>query len=215
VKRLSILSRLCRRRFFVGRFAAYLLAVGGLFEAVVLLAGRMPLDSVILERGVVEQAQLVFLFLTLFGLLFLAIRRPGARGLYLLMSCLAALAAIRERDTAPWYVAMPGWRKQTFALALLVAVIFPFRRRIVQEIQVFMRRPSFFLFLLGTIVTCLWAELVSQRELLTHRGDRAIEEVLELAGYFLILMGVVEEYIAQWPTGPRRSNSLCQSRNSS
>lgn len=176
----------------------YLLVVGVLFEAIVLLAGRIPLDSVILERGVVEQAQIVFLFLAILGFLFLAIRCAQARGLYLLMSCLAAIAAVRERDTASWYVAMPGWRKQALALALLAAVILPFRKSLVREIRAFLRRPSFLLFVLGAVIAVVWAELVAQRELLTHRGDRAIEEVLELAGYFLILMGVVEEYLAQW-----------------
>ena len=186
-------------QFFVLRFALYLLWVATLFQGVVFFVRRLDWEKVIPENHLVELAQIGFLFLTFCNLLALAIRYPGTRGLYVFLSCLAGMATIRECDYTSWYEHLIGWQEWVVGLSLLAIVIISFRRVFVQQVGAFLRRPSVIVFVLGFMLIAAWAQVLARKELFTDpRVDRLVEEVLELAGYFLILMGVIEEWIAQW-----------------
>lgn len=61
-----------------------------------------------------------------------------------------------------------------------------------------MRRPSLVVFVLGFVLVVAWAQVLGCEDLFTEKGDRLAEETLELAGYGMILMGVIEEWVAHW-----------------
>jgi hypothetical protein len=186
-------------QFFVLRFALYLLWVAALFQGVVFFVRRLGWERIIPENHLIELAQIGFLFLTFCNLVALAIRYPRTRGLYVFLSCLTGMAIIRECDYTSWYEHLIGWQEWVVGLSLLAVVIISFRRVFVQQVRAFLRRPSVIVFVLGFMLIVTWAQVLGQRELFTDsRVDRLVEELLELAGYFLIFMGVIEEWIAQW-----------------
>lgn len=183
-------------RAFVIRFVIYLGLVALVFQVAVMATKQLGWHRVLQEGGLVENAQLVFLYATITGLLVLAIRRATARALYVVMICLAAMAVIRETIEAHWFVAgIKPWQSWSGVALILASVLFVFRRPLRAELPRFVARPAFIVFVLGAMLIAVWAQVLSRRELMTKQADRAVEELLELAGYVLICAGVVEELI--------------------
>jgi hypothetical protein len=80
-------------------------------------------------------------------------------------------------------------------LLVLSAFLLLYGRGAFKQLWEIIPLPSFQLLALGSIIVIGWAQVLAQRELITHKmDDRGVEECLEAAGYILIFCGVIELY---------------------
>jgi hypothetical protein len=190
------------------RLVVYVLLIALIFEGIVLAVRFFGWESVILEGGLVEQTQMGILLVSILMLAGLALKDKPSRELFLFMALLAGLACVRELNNTPVYQRILPARgaKLLVAIAILGLVMWRCRTSLWPAIRRMSGRPGFILYVFGAAMVVLWAQVLTQDDLLNPRPDRTVEESLELAGYALILFGTLEEYFAlTWgdrqPTG--------------
>lgn len=154
--------------------------------------------AIVPESHGLEFIQMGVLVLAAMGFMVLAVRKPEARDLYILLMTLALFAVLRENNNTEIYQKLlpKKWVKWVLALAVLGVLAATLRRQLFAEIRAFMLRRSILLFIAGAVVVIAWAQVLSSERIWENQADRLVEEALELAGYFLILCGVIEEFIA-------------------
>lgn len=179
---------------------AYLVTIGLAFEVFVAVIRGGRRDFVIVEGGFVETVQLIVLGLIASACLSFALASREFRGVYSLLLVAALFAAERElnyhlvlRET--WSVIV----KHSLQVVLIGGTIWISRRTIAGQFSRLAARPSFLLLISGFVLVTFWAQILGQRGLwrslytVEWMGKLFIEEQLELAGYLLVLFGVVEE----------------------
>lgn len=182
------------------RLIGYLAVIGGIFQVMAVLV-RTPGRNVILEGGLLEYLQVLVLALAAGGLI-LAGRscRVGQRRLYQLLAAVLVCAIGRELDDAYPYRTTPNNVRIVTAVIFVGTFAIRARPYLREEISGLLRRPAAVLFVLGLAVVTCWAQVLGERP--TWRqlgcpttGKRMVEENLEFAGYSLIALGVVEEWL--------------------
>lgn len=192
------------------RFAAYTLALGGalaLLPYVMLRGGMGPFR----EGGLVEWVQSGALLLTACAFAFGAVRFSPFRQVFLLLALTATYALVREMDS-PFEALIPwlGW-KLPAALVVLCAVLVVWRkpRETLAEMGEFVTGRGFALLWVGLVVAILFAQLVGHGQFLrtllgedyTRDYKRVIEEIGELFGYLLVLIGSIESLVQATASG--------------
>lgn len=180
------------------RFACYFGLVAGIFQGLVILIPQYSYAAVVPESHGLEFTQMGILALAAIGFVVLAVRKPEARDLYILLMTLALFGVLRENNNTEIYqrILHQKWMKWVLALGVLGLLATTMRRQLFVEIRALLLRRSILLFIAGAIVVTAWAQVLSSDRIWENQADRLVEEALELAGYFLILCGVVEEFIA-------------------
>lgn len=192
-----------QQRFCV-RLAAYLALISCWFIVMDLLILRFGWKPILKEGGVVEWLQVGTQLAILLGCLWLAVRWTEFRWVFATMACLTFLAGFREfNDTAfVEYITEFKGLKESVSLALLLSIVIPKRKEVFPKLGGLFSRHGAALFIFGAFLTVFWAQPLGLRrawEVLFEapsRGKRMVEENLELAGYLLILCGVIEEILA-------------------
>jgi hypothetical protein len=179
------------------RVILYYGAVTAMFQSVVILGGRYGWQNIVTEGHMVEILQLLILVSVSLGFAVLAWLHPETRGVHVICSLLAALAAIRECNNTPTYKMLLNGPVNLWVIGLLLlsGAVFCFRHTLWNGVLHFATRPGFMLCLTGGLVTLAWAQILSQNQIWEHLQDRLLEECLELAGHILILGGFIEEVL--------------------
>jgi Tfp pilus assembly protein PilF len=184
--------------FFPLRFGFYLVAVALFFQLAMSLIHSRGWEAVAKEGGLLERAQVLLLVGSALGLLVLARRDNASRGLHVVLASFIGFAFIREFNNHTFYMEIlpRSWMKSLVACSFAAIILHRYRSTLWPACVRLLQRQSFILYLLGFALVVLWAQVIAQEELLNNRQDRLLEEVLEVAGYFLIFFAVIEEHIA-------------------
>lgn len=207
-------------RAFVARLVGYLTCIGLIFEASVLLVTRLGGIALYEEGGLVEWGQFCTLIATGAGFLILACRHARYRGVYALLTIAAAFTVERELNYFP--ALRESWSlilKHSAQFAFIGGVCWWQRRAMLSQFDALTRRPTFLMLMLGFLLVTVWAQVLGQgiawRTLYADPilGKRYLEEQLELAGYLLILFGLVEEIWYLRRTASRNGTAIDTERD--
>ncbi|MEW6158586.1 MAG: hypothetical protein AB1813_14230 [Verrucomicrobiota bacterium] len=190
------MKRVLSKEFFSLRLSLYLLSVALSFQVIVSLIGEYGWENVVLEGRFLEWFQVAVIAALWLGLLHLAWRFPSDQGLYLCLAALTGFALVREFNNSALYMTLlpRSWMKSTVAVLILSWIVTRYRAGLQESARRLVRRSAFVMFVLGAFLVLVWAQVLAQRELWNTMYDRLMEETLELAGYFLLLGGVLEEH---------------------
>mgnify|MGYP005853766709 CR=1 FL=1 len=185
-----------------GRFIIYTLVVFSitLTLPIIIEYGDFIVFS---ENGPIEWLQLILIFASV--LLFAVDARLeicGFKQLFYILAFLMTIAGIREMDLIfDRIIPVLGWKLPVFlCIAAIVLVNLKYKNEIQIQIEQFIRTRSFALLWCGFIVAVPYAQLVGHGNFLELlMGDdymrdykRVIEELGELMGYLLIMVGSLE-----------------------
>ncbi|MGE4533919.1 MULTISPECIES: hypothetical protein [Halomonas] len=183
------------------RATLYILLVGALAQGVYLEALHFPADH-FSERGLTELAQTALLAIASALLLYVLLALRELRLVALLMFGLLVASLIREQDVHLDTHVFDGAWQLLVSLTLLpiLAVVIRRRRRFVAEFAAYANSFSFGLFAAGFLTTYVFSRLYGRqdmwRAILQEHYLRdfksAAEEVVELFGYALLLIAVIE-----------------------
>lgn len=182
-------------RFSLYTFAFLLLAVS------LPLVARYRDAAAFKENGAIEWIQLGFLVITSMMLWREAYRSVRFQHVLIFLACLSAFAGIREMDAildnlVPWI----GW-KIGYAFILYAGFVgYANRKMLKNQFRLYLSSRAFSLLWAGFIVAIPFAQLVGNGMFLqTIMNDdysrdyrRMIEEIGELTGYGLLLIGSFE-----------------------
>lgn len=187
------------------RSALYLVLVGGLAQAMLVLSRRYEPHWFFTEHGPVEWVQFGVL-VACAGLLFLSSRRGAfARELSVTLTVLPLAGTARELDSV-----LKAAVHESAHTAISVACIafaagyaWRFRERIAAQASFVMRSHAFGLLLCAFITVMAYSRIMGQQRFWagvysddTHRlTGRIVEESTELYGYLLLLFGCVEYWL--------------------
>jgi hypothetical protein len=183
------------------RAALYILLVAGIAQGVYYEAIYLP-DTRFSEQGFTELAQTGFLG---FATLLLLYVRVGLRMLpevSLLLLAFVASSLVREQDAHLDAYVFDGAWQLLVALIILPSLysVIRQRRAFAEQFAAYANSFSFGLFAAGFLTTYVFSRLYGRSEIwmaiLGEQYDRtfkdAAEEVVELFGYALILIAVIE-----------------------
>jgi hypothetical protein len=160
------------------------------------------------ELSLVEYAQSFFLIVS--GLIslrfYLSKQRHFHRHIFMLISALCAMAFIREQDMHfETFVGDGTWPIPVFAiLAVVIYKIFRIRKDLIAEIVSYMKTRSYGFFSAATITIFIFSRMFGRavfwEAVMGDQYFRSVknvaEESLELYGYLLLMIAVVELAIA-------------------
>jgi len=189
----------------------YVLLIGLPVQVLVLLAKWVDHGVLFKENGIVEWSQIVVLVTA--AVVFGAGRRDEyRRELFCCLQILLWMAVARELDGFLDKLVARGFWKVPFALLgmLLLVAVWRFRTRLLAQIPSFVQTRSFAYLFVGFLVAVLYAQIVGQREFWriileieeTSRVKRIVEELCEMLGYILILIGAIEATQEARPASP-------------
>lgn len=172
------------------------LAQGTLLEAQYLTETRFT------ERGFTELAQTTLLAIASALLLYSLLVLKAIRTVCLLMFAFVFASLVREQDALLDARVFDGAWQLLVALVILptLAVVIRLRRRLLIEFSRYSNSFSFGLFAAGVLTTYVFSRLYGRSEMweaimaaeYTRTFKDAAEEVVEMFGYALILMAVIE-----------------------
>lgn len=154
------------------------------------------------EDGVVESLELALLLAIVAASVLTAIRHPEVGATALLFGGWIGLAAIREQDQwfDQWFHGC--WMVPASLLGAGLAVHAWRRRRELRPgLMAFVHSPGWGLFVSGVLISMVFARLMGKKDLWSHLIEsprlarnlkNMVEESLEVAGYALLLCGVIE-----------------------
>jgi hypothetical protein len=185
----------------ITRWILYGVLIALPFQLIVMGVDNVDLSLLLKEDGIVEWSQVAVLLASC--LLFGIARRFGAYGrLFACMQLLLVLAVVRELDGFLYHLITKGAWKIPFTLAALALLGIAWRSRseLKQQIPLFIQSPSFLWLFCGFVIVIFYAQIIGQREFWNlvlavedgSRVKRIVEEVSELLGYLLILIGSIE-----------------------
>ncbi len=167
------------------------------------------------EDGLVESLELVMLLSIVGASVLTAIRHPEVRATAVLFGGWIGLAAIREQDQ--WF---DQWFHGCWTVpaslvgAGLAAHAWRRRGELWPGLMEFVRSPGWGLFVSGMLISMVFARLMGQKDLwsrlvesprLARNLKNMVEESLEVAGYALLLCGVIEGVAALHRRGRNRA----------
>jgi len=204
-------------RKVVARFVPYTLII---FAISASLPAVVEHGDVIVfeENGPVEWLQFTIMLVSaVVLLLYSRLEGYGSRELFTIIALVQVAVAIREMDdTFDQFVPFIGW-ESPFIICILTGILFYWRRKNAISIQMdtFIRTRAFSLLWCGFIVTVPFAQLVGHGDFLkllmgndyVRDFKRVIEELGELLGYLLILIGSFEAVLQQKEKQNDNSNS--------
>jgi hypothetical protein len=185
------------------RLACYFLITGAILQSVVRVQQRHLGSALLFEEGnLLENLQVGMLVGSTIVLLAATLKHKACRELYGLLAFLPLIATVRELDsrfdnsfgTGVWgtvvvvIIACAGW------------MFYRWRRRVVSQLGALIMQRSFGLMAGAILVILAMSQMIGQKAFWkaymgTHymrEVPRAVEEFGELAGYMLLLIGVVE-----------------------
>ncbi|ERS84713.1 hypothetical protein [Halomonas sp. PBN3] len=183
------------------RATLYILLVGALAQGVYLEALHFP-DARFSERGFTELAQTGLLATASALLLYVMLGLRQLRLVALLMFGFLFASLIREQDALLDARVFDGAWQLLVSLTLLpiLAVVIRRRRRFVAEFAAYANSFSFGLFAAGFLTTYVFSRLYGRQDMwrailqehYLRDFKNAAEEVVELFGYALLLIAVIE-----------------------
>lgn len=200
---------------FLLRIVVYITLAAAMLEFFVLLATHLDVpDHVFKEDGPLEWVEFSLVSVTAFILLLNARTHVHYTVVLYLCGLLAIFAAIRELDHFLDQLLFDGAYKLINGPILLLCgyLAWRHRRSLPGSIRDFSHTPSFCLFLAGTFLVVLFAQVLGQKEIwMALMGDgytrsvkAAVEEISEILGYLIILCGAVETFFL---SGQRASSN--------
>lgn len=183
------------------RAGLYVLLIAGCGQLAYLEAGHFS-QSRFTEHGLVELAQSLVLAASAALLLFVRQVQRALPTVTLLMLAFVASSLVREQDY--WldtHIARHTWKVMVALIALpTLALVVRRRHRFADEFRHYSNTFSFGLFASGVLVTyvfsrlfgrqSLWQTIMQERYLRSFKN--AAEEMVELLGYALILIAIIE-----------------------
>lgn len=193
----------------LSRFIIYTLVVFGFTSSLPFIIGQGDGDFIIFyENGPIEWLQFILLSLSVF--IFLrAVRSKeyNSRELFSILSLTTAIAMIRELDLIlDKYIPVFGWKLPAiFCVAAAIVIYLQRKNQLTVQIDTFIRTRSFSLLWCGFILAVPFAQLVGHGAFLqVLMGDdyvrdykKVIEELGEMLGYLLILVGSLESVLQE------------------
>ncbi|WP_300273299.1 hypothetical protein [Halomonas sp.] len=183
------------------RATLYILLVGALAQGAYLEALHFP-DARFSERGFTELAQTGLLATASALLLYVMLGLRQLRLVTLLMFGFLFASLIREQDALLDARVFDGAWQLLVSLTLLpiLAVVIRRRRRFVAEFAAYANSFSFGLFAAGFLTTYVFSRLYGRQDMwrailqehYLRDFKNAAEEVVELFGYALLLIAVIE-----------------------
>ena len=162
------------------------------------------------EGGLIEWSQLSMVIGM--GLIFghQSVAKPQARTLYTIFTCLFAFVAIRETDSL-WDTLGINWKLAYVLILYAIYVGYANFQTLKEQFRVFLQSSSMPLIWAGFIIVIPFAQLVGNGDFLrAAMGDdysrdykRVIEEVCEVMGYLLMLLGIIELLLESRRQAPR------------
>ena len=197
---------MCRTGNIFIRYFVYCAAMSGVIGLSSYLIQKVwGGEFVMRENGIVEWIQVGLLFFAALLLFLASKRRTEYMQLLRMLSFLPVLALIRENDKLlDTYVFVHSWK-----ILVLIALIYPgyvlskTYHFVSEQLQRFSHTQPFICFVFGCFLIFAFSRLVGQQSLwqalLEERNHRSIggfvEEIMELLGYCVLLIGSIECYI--------------------
>lgn len=154
------------------------------------------------ENGIVEWSQVVVLLSAAVVFAIVAARRAQSRALSISLAAAVVVAVVREQDALlDTLNPLWGWKLPVALIALAgAAIVYRDRQRFKTALGQLVRGRAFTLLWCGFVIAVPLAQQLGHEPLLEALwGDyyvrdqkRALEEMLELIGYAVILMGALE-----------------------
>ncbi|GHE20679.1 hypothetical protein [Halomonas urumqiensis] len=183
------------------RATLYILFIGALAQGTLLEAQHLT-ETRFTELGFTELAQTTLLAVASALLLYTLLALKQMRTVCLLMFAFVFSSLIREQDALLDSRVFDGAWQLIVALVIVptLAVVIRLRRRFVSEFSRYSNSFSFGLFAAGVLTTYVFSRLYGRSEMweailasdYTRTFKDAAEEVVELFGYALILIAVIE-----------------------
>ena len=184
-------------------FIYFCLTIGFIFF--IHLLTKIYRNYTFIEFGIVENVQLILLFLSGFIFVLYACLWPTERPLFFTLSSLCFFAVCRELDSF-FDKALPmiSWKFFLFPLSAGIYVVCYWRtsRKLLFE---FVKTPAFNLMLTALLLCIPVAQIFAHRPFIAialgtetdaRSVRRLIEEGLEVIGYFLIFLSTIECYFS-------------------
>ena len=189
------------------RFAIYTLIIFGLTCSLPIISKHNDI-AVFHENGPIEWLQFILLVISIATLLYSSMARVrDSQELFFIFMLLATIAAIREVDSALNKLKPSQIWEWLVSLCIITGIVVYWRKKdaFTAQIAAFARTHAFSLLWCGFIVAVPFAQLVGREAFLQLlMGDdyirsykRVIEELGELMGYLLILIGSIEAVLQQ------------------
>ncbi len=191
--------------FLLLRLFVYLAVGAAIFEGLVAIARGGHALALGAESGPLEIGQLAMVIATAAVLLVTAARSDRNGPLLRVLGAAALFAVARELDLfLDLYVGEHAYKLLTTPIGLYAAYIaWSFRTVLPGQVAAFLRTPAAAFLFAGFFVVVLYAQLVGQKALWQGIGSLDLmrpakdiaEEISELLGYLLILIGAIETHV--------------------
>jgi hypothetical protein len=203
--------------YLVARLIGYAIAVGLVFQAVVVAARHGAGATLAVEDGPLETLQLVLALVSAALLFVAAARAATASRAFTFLGLVCGFFAVRELDhvldVALWHGAWKWLAAPLVAGALYL--VWRTRSRLGDEILALTRTPTFYLAFFGFVVIVVYAQVLGQKQLWQAvMGDRyqrpvkdMIEEATELFGYLVLTFAALEAVVHARRSGSAGSRS--------
>ena len=188
------------------RSAIYAVVLAATTAGVMILPKSIPVSLWHGEEHLLQWLQTAYLVIGIGILVLTAYRYRSQWVLAFTLASLLAMACFRECDSLLKHnVHKEGWEAGVILVLLIaVIVIVPRYKHLLTSLRSFVNSSSFGIFLSGSLIVFIFSRLIGQRTFwkeIVGAGNarlvsRSIEENLELLGYFLLLIAVVEYAIA-------------------
>lgn len=193
-------------RSFIVRFCLYLAIPAILLELLVLTTQKGQMSKLIMEENqAIEWFEFSLLIVVSLLLYVSGKRKPLHKELCRLLAILPLIAAIRELDDIlDTYVFDGAWQLLVLLLFLYL-IYFIWQNFAPMKVQVadFVKSSSFGFFCSGFIIVMVFSRLIGQQILwkammqegYTYLVARYVEEVTEIFGYLILLIGAIEKVV--------------------
>jgi hypothetical protein len=175
------------------------------------------------DGGAIEWVQFSILIATaaLWG--WGACRNPNARHLFLFLAFLTSVAAVRELDyVLDHWIPVFTWKAPALvSLTAAVVVVWAGGKRLIRQGLDLSGTPAFSILWAGLVTVVLFSQMVGHGPFLTtlfaeqfvYEYKRLIEEMGEVFGYLLILIGTIEVLCCSRATGGMVESATQSSRH--
>lgn len=195
--------------FFV-RFCLYLVIPAIMLQAVVIATQKRQMQKLLIDENAVIEWFEIFLLMVVSLLLYISSKRKPSRSqLCRLLTILPLIAAVREFDAIlDSYLFEGSWKLLVLLLCLyLIHFIWQNFAPIKVQVADFVKSNSFGFFCSGFITVMVFSRLIGQQvfwKAIMQQGyiylvGRYVEELSEIFGYLLLLMGAIEKLIEAPP----------------
>jgi hypothetical protein len=194
------ITKLIRFSLYFAVFAFFLFFI---LQTLILTRSQVMLK----DNNIIEWTEFLWLTLSAFFLFLAAGRTKEFPVLYTILALLPVIAAVRELDAVFDQIFHGAWVIPATAVYLTIFYkVYKAFNQLKDEVLRFVQTQQVVFLGIGLFVIVIFAQF-SGRQILWHAVlgqnylrivGRLVEELIELLGYFILLIGSIECYLSEW-----------------